>query len=349
MTLKSLRAGCLCSVICAAVICGRSAPAAADYFAVIAACSRYENTAFNIPKFPALPFSDSRLLVLHDALLQTPNWSENNIIVLLNDNATRAHILSALEDMAGRVGPEDYFLFSWSGHGTQVPDSDGDESWLDASDTADEAICPHDIARASGTLANVITDDELDRYLSAIACRGMTLVFDCCLSGGMADIGSATAAASFAGRFSRRMQKAQPGDVNGGNRVVLMSTRPDFLERGIFLTGFPLVTGLAFACRHPELSDKKGDSVLSAEELFRVARPMVYLQSSLIWFGVWTTAFAGYHGSAGASLRAAVDTVIAYGAAQLVAKCMYGQYMVNFPVMADEYSGELPLVERWLQ
>lgn len=247
--------GCL-----AAAFAFCTAPARAEYFAVIAACSRYENPAFNIPKFPALPFSDAKLLVLRDALLQAPNWREENIIVLLNDNATRAHILRALKDMAGRVGPDDYFLFAWSGHGTQVPDADGDESTPYAGDAADEAICPHDIARESDTLANVITDDELDRYFSAISCRGMTLVFDCCLSGGMVDTDAA--ASSLVQSFAMRLQRAQAGDVNGTNRVVLMSTRADYLERGIFLTGFPLMTGLAFASIHAELSDRNDDGAV---------------------------------------------------------------------------------------
>jgi hypothetical protein len=201
--------------------------------------------------------------------------------------------------------------------------------------------------RENTGLRNVITDDELNRYFSAITCRSMALIFDCCLSGGLVDSGAAAdapAAAAFAGRFAGGMQTGTQGDVNGDNRVALMSTRPGYLERGISLTGFPLAAGLAFACSHPKLTDRNADGIVSAEEAFTVARPLVGLQSSLLWLGVWLYSSALYQQEPWAFAHAAADTALAYGAVQLVIKALDRHYMGNFPVMADGCAGELPLI-----
>ena len=46
--------------------------------------------------------------------------------------------------MANILRPNDVFLFSWCGPGTQVPDVDGDERQWDPNDKYDEVICPYD-------------------------------------------------------------------------------------------------------------------------------------------------------------------------------------------------------------
>src|SRR4030042_6235716 len=91
-----------------------------EYFAVICACSRYENPRYNLPR--GFPAPESKLRVVYDALLQTKNWKQDHIILLLNENATRQHIIDALVMMSAMVGPEDMFLFTWNGHGSEVAD-----------------------------------------------------------------------------------------------------------------------------------------------------------------------------------------------------------------------------------
>jgi hypothetical protein len=325
------------------------------YYAVIAACSHYKNPKFNIPKFPVPPFSNKKLLVFYETLLQSKNWDKSRIILLLNDNATKENITAALGRMAEIVGPDDFFLFSWSGHGTDVPDADGDEGILDPGDTYDEAICPYDIEKKNGALFNMITDDELNLYFSAITCRAMALIFDCCLSGGLADRTKAKgsvqnqieAAAAFTGDFKKKLQKPRSSDVNGSNRVVLMSTQPDYVERGIFLTGFPLITGMAIACSHPELSDSNKDGFISAEEAFSIAQPLVSLQSSLLWLGLWLYSYAQYTRTmeAGAFFYSLIDSCLEFFVLQLETKILTHHYMGNFPIIKDGYSGEFPLIQ----
>jgi hypothetical protein len=125
-----------------------------------------------------------------------------------------------------------------------------------------------------------------------------------------------------------------------------MSTRPDYLERGIYLTGFPLMAGMAFACSHPKLSDTNNDGFVSAEEAFSIAQPLVYAQSSFLWLGVWLASSAGYNQAPGSFFQSAIDTALTYAAVQLVIQALNRHYMGNFPAIADGYSGELPLIER---
>jgi hypothetical protein len=53
--------------------------------------------------------------------------------------------------MIGAARSGDTLVITYSGHGTWVPDSSGDEP-----DGRDEALCPHDIATAGPLL-----DDEI--------------------------------------------------------------------------------------------------------------------------------------------------------------------------------------------
>lgn len=70
---------------------------------------------------------------------------------LLNRQATGRNIRDGIRGLLDRVGTGDAAVVTYSGHGSFVPDRDGDEP-----DGTDECICPYDI-RARGP----ITDDEL--------------------------------------------------------------------------------------------------------------------------------------------------------------------------------------------
>jgi len=329
-----------------------------QYYAVIAACSQYKNPKNNLPKKPFPPFSDSKLSVFYNALIQSKNWNESHIIFLLNDEATKQNITSSLQYMADIVGPNDFFLFSWCGHGTEVPDKDGDESRRNPSDIFDEAICPFDVlVNENHSISNVITDDELGECLSNITCKGMCLIFDCCLSGGMADnnvtnrtvtpnpFTSRTVA--FTNDFSEEIRTPMSTDVNGNNRVVLMSTEPDLLERASYLTGFPLVFGMAFACTHGSITDRNKDGAISAEEAFSVARRLVLIQSSFLWIRSWMYSYLAFmiKYDVTSYFLAFLVVVDMYITIQMVLKQFTNHGMGNFPILQDDYDGELPLIE----
>jgi hypothetical protein len=328
-----------------------------QYYAVIAACSQYQNPKYNLPKAIVPPFSNEKLTVFYHALLQSKNWNSSNIILLVNQNATKQNITAAFEQMTTIVGPNDYFLFSWCGHGSEVPDINGDERLFDPNDTKDEVICPYDTAVDNHVLFNGITDDELGNLFSNITCKGMTLIFDCCLSGGMVDETalnstvqysiSSAATKSFSDGLQKEIQESHKADVNGNNRVVLMSTQPDYIERAVFLTGFPLITGLAFACTHPLVTDKNKDGSISAEEVFRIAKPLVFLQSSVYWAGFFLLYYflLTISGTSHAFLQAILETNSGYQLAQRLIFLRSHHHFKNFPTIQDDYPGELPLFQ----
>ena len=94
--------------------------------------------------------------------------------ILLDGNATKAHIVEMMQDIVARTGYGETGLIQYSGHGTWIPDLDGDEP-----DRRDEALCPHDIADGK-----LITDDEIAEVFSAKRHGArIVLISDSCHSG----------------------------------------------------------------------------------------------------------------------------------------------------------------------
>ena len=120
-------------------------------------------------------------------LLLEQGFVEDNIMILKNAEATKAGILSAMDQLRGKAQTGDVVYIQFSGHGQQVTDLNGDEE-----DHFDEAWIPYDakkkyvVGEYEGQ--NHILDDELNKYLnglrSKVGIRGkIVLVADACHSG----------------------------------------------------------------------------------------------------------------------------------------------------------------------
>ncbi|HWQ26447.1 MAG TPA: caspase family protein [Chlorobaculum sp.] len=110
-------------------------------------------------------------------------FTDKEIQVLTDAAATKAAIMKNLNAMVdGAIkGKYDHLVFSLSSHGTQVPDTSGDEP-----DKVDEAFCPHDLAQAGDIWdpKHVITDDELhDLFIKLPTNVLFEVYFDTCHSG----------------------------------------------------------------------------------------------------------------------------------------------------------------------
>jgi len=104
----------------------------------------------------------------------------NNINILTDDTQTKpnkSNILTELTKLLTNSNNNDLLFFSYSGHGSQVVDKNGDET-----DGRDEVILPLDF--------NVITDDELRTIIQTYLKPNVTLfaLFDCCNSGTVLDL-----------------------------------------------------------------------------------------------------------------------------------------------------------------
>jgi len=94
--------------------------------------------------------------------------------LLLDGEATRKALIGELRRLVGMSRSGDILVFQFSGHGSWIPDEDGDEA-----DSRDEVLCPHDIA-SGGPL----TDDDLHAIFSERQPGArVVLIADSCHSG----------------------------------------------------------------------------------------------------------------------------------------------------------------------
>jgi hypothetical protein len=95
--------------------------------------------------------------------------------ILTDKRATRANIINGLKWLIQGAKQGDRLIFTYSGHGSQVPDINGDGEL----DGKDETICPHDYATAG-----MIKDDDLrDLFNNVPAGVNLDVVLDSCHAG----------------------------------------------------------------------------------------------------------------------------------------------------------------------
>ena len=75
------------------------------------------------------------------------------VAVLLDGRATRANVASALTALIGEARPGDSLVFTFSGHGSWLPDESGDEP-----DGRDEMLCPHDVSRGQYLMDDALAE-----------------------------------------------------------------------------------------------------------------------------------------------------------------------------------------------
>ncbi|KAH6916790.1 metacaspase [Coprinopsis sp. MPI-PUGE-AT-0042] len=123
---------------------------------------------------------------VHQFLTSHWDYNEEDVRVLTDDQQdpqsqpTKENIIEAAQWLVEDAQPDDALFFHFSGHGTHVEDTHGDEH-----DGRDEAICPVDYEEAG-----VIVDDQLHELLVKplpVGCR-LTVIFDACHSGSALDL-----------------------------------------------------------------------------------------------------------------------------------------------------------------
>lgn len=127
------------------------------------------------------PINDVR--ITREVLISRYGFRPEEINVLINQQATRDNIIGALESLIQETREGDVVVFYFSGHGTQVPDQNGDEE-----DGRDEALAAYDVVPEGAKNpieAKLILDDELGQILRKLKAGKAVVIVDACYSGTM--------------------------------------------------------------------------------------------------------------------------------------------------------------------
>jgi hypothetical protein len=140
---------------------------------------------------------------------------------LLDQAATKSAVVAALTRLVGEAAPGDSLVFTWSGHGSWLPDDDGDEA-----DHRDETLCPHDVDRGRN-----LTDDELAEIFGRKPEEArLYFIADSCHSGSVSRFAPPLRPAGAPGAHERRVRFLPPGsfprDDAHAARIRACASRP---------------------------------------------------------------------------------------------------------------------------
>lgn len=122
-----------------------------------------------------LPYCDADATRTARVFRRHFGMDRDHSVVLTNSEATPENIRKAIADIGGQAGPDDMFVFFYSGHGDQVPRDAGP-------DTADPDGNDETLAVYDGDLV----DDEIAAMFDNINAGTSLVVVDSCFSGGLA-------------------------------------------------------------------------------------------------------------------------------------------------------------------
>jgi len=162
---------------------------------------------------------------------------------MLDSAATKKAMVALISDIVDKTGKNDIAVITYSGHGTWVPDQDGDEA-----DGRDEALCPHDM----NDNGDVLTDDELYEIFGSRK-RGARIIFvsDSCHSGSVTRMGL-RADDPFAGEsWNFQQTKFMPPGMYLNPDQLLLAKR---VEKAVVQSKVRAATVLLAGCKDTEYS-----------------------------------------------------------------------------------------------
>ena len=122
------------------------------------------------------PGSEEDAIETADFIKQRYGFLDSEIHVVLGKQATGARIVAEFREWLIRgTQPGDRVFFLYSGHGSRLPDDNGDEA-----DGYDETLAPYDVSEDP---RSHIRDDRLNDLIRQLAGRTVVMLFDSCHSG----------------------------------------------------------------------------------------------------------------------------------------------------------------------
>lgn len=118
---------------------------------------------------------------VEDVLKRRFGFADGDVVVLKDASATKDNVLRTFrEHLIRRAGKESVAVFYYSGHGSQMWDSSGDES-----DGWDETLVMHDSGRSEAHENRDLSDDEFEGLIQELSQKTahVTVILDSCHSG----------------------------------------------------------------------------------------------------------------------------------------------------------------------
>lgn len=131
---------------------------------------------------------------------------------MYDEQCTRKAVLEAIQQTCSRCQPDDYFVFFYAGHGTNVADTNGDEA-----DGQDEAFVLVD-GIGQVTADTLLVDDEFAEAICS-SCHAdvrILILVDCCHSGTVADLSRPCWAGRQAVSVAGCRDRQTSGDIGRG-------------------------------------------------------------------------------------------------------------------------------------
>jgi hypothetical protein len=153
-------------------------PAMAEQRALLVGVGEYQRSDLNLP---GIDLDIERMV----DTLKVMGFEENQIRTLADSSATAANVTAEFESwLTDGVGKDDRVVFYFSGHGSFIPDTNGDEA-----DNVDEVLVTHDVQTVSEngrySLTGVVTDDRIAEMIAGTASENILVIVDSCHSGTM--------------------------------------------------------------------------------------------------------------------------------------------------------------------
>ena len=232
-----------------------------EYYALIVGVEKFANLTF-----PEEYWIDETAIAMYDLLVNSSNWREENIKMLLNENATKNNIHDAIVNWLDEKEDEnDVVLIFYTDHGwkTRLSERKYGHAFVFTYNVTEE-----------NRIEDKITDKEFDTWVDQLESKHIVIILETCYSGRM-----------FALRQHGRVLLTA-----GGKYFFCGVDDSDHLKEGIF-THY-IMEGLK------GVADLNNDGWVTAEETFRYARPHTiytsiweqfpfiqkYGNSTIIWF-----------------------------------------------------------------
>lgn len=222
---------------------------------------------------------DDGAIAMYNTLLESKNWKEENIKLLLNENATKSNIRDTIVGwLDDKEDENDVVLIYHAGHGAKIR--------LRSRSKGHVALYTYNVTEEH-KLEDKITDIEYDSWVDELESQHITMIIDACHSGRMLALR----------QYGREILAA------GGRFIFCGVDEEDSLGSGIF----SYFVALGFK----GLADLNNDGWVTSEEIFRFSRipticfsiwrqfPFVYdwMNRTIVWFFQVPTIFDYHPGS----------------------------------------------------